>query len=669
MSLQSQMPNLDDRDFSRIVSEAKALIPRYAPEWTDHNDSDPGITLVQLFAWMTEMMLYRLNQVPELNYLKFLELLGIELKPAQPARAELTFTLSRDDADSVFIPRGSQVAAAAEGDAQPLIFETDESLVALGAKLAVVQSFDGFSYSVETTKNDSAGQWFYPFGAHAREGAALVLGFDSPVAFTAQQINLATYLAAEQRKAPIVHCDLDLESMPMPATLQWEYWDSQFWQPLSLDKDGTRAFTRSGHIYLQGPGIKAKKDKLGSVDRLLYWIRCRLVQSTYEIAPRLNSIVTNTVAATQAVTVRDEVVGGSDGRPNQTFRLANVPVVENDSPTEIDGADGLRVSVSSVQIEVAEAQVNDFKAWQQVEDFFASGPQDPHFVLNRTTGEIAFGDGQHGRIPVANPDNPAGNIVARVYRYGGGKTSLGPDTITDLQTFIAGVESATNRYAALGGAAEETLADAKLRAPQVLKSKDRAVTSEDFEYLALSTPGVRVRRAKALPLYHPKFTGSPIPGAVTVIVVPDSDAPNPVPNEATLQIVCAHLNRHRLLTSEVYVVAPVYHKVKVEAEIIVRADADLGEVKRAVDDSLQTYFHPLLGGEDRTGWEFGGDIFYSRVYRAIIDIPGVDRIQNNQLVIWLDRFRNDFCRDTTIEAGALVYSTEHAITVSYSTET
>jgi hypothetical protein len=88
-----------------------------------------------------------------------------------------------------------------------------------------------------------------------------------------------------------------------------------------------------------------------------------------------------------------------------------------------------------------------------------------------------------------------------------------------------------------------------------------------------------------------------------------------------------------------------------------------------VEDRLTTYFHPLRGGENGTGWEFGGDIFYSRVYRAIIDLPGVDRIKDNQLVIWLDRLRNDFCRDISIADGALVYSTEHDITVSYTAET
>ena len=108
-------PNLDDRTFAQIVAEAKTLIPRYTPEWTDFNESDPGITLVQLFAWMTDMLIYRLNRVPDRNYVEFLRLLGIELQPAQPASVELTFTLARNDLDSVMVPKGTQIAAAASG--------------------------------------------------------------------------------------------------------------------------------------------------------------------------------------------------------------------------------------------------------------------------------------------------------------------------------------------------------------------------------------------------------------------------------------------------------------------------------------------------------------------------------------------------------------------------
>ena len=83
-----ETPRLDDRSFNDIVEEARARIPLYTPEWTDHNLSDPGITLIELFAWMTDIVLYRLNRVPDKHYIKFMELIGMHLEEAEPARVQ-----------------------------------------------------------------------------------------------------------------------------------------------------------------------------------------------------------------------------------------------------------------------------------------------------------------------------------------------------------------------------------------------------------------------------------------------------------------------------------------------------------------------------------------------------------------------------------------------------
>jgi len=667
-------PNLDDRSFDDLVAEARRLIPRYAPEWTDHNETDPGITLVQLFAWLSEMLIYKLNQVPERNYVKFLQLLGLELEPARPARAELTFTLARDDVETVLVPLGTEVAATGGGDPAP-IFETDRALVALGAELAAVQSFDGFGYSLETTANQAADQTFPPFGPRAREGSALLLGFDSELDFTDQEINLTFAVAGDPHDEPSLCCDPDQLAAAAPATLVWEYWDGSYWQTLSLREDGTRAFSRSGHVYLEGPGTNAAKAQLGAVkDQELYWLRCRLRSSRYERAPRLEWVATNTVEATQAQTVSDEVLGGSDGRPGQSFLLAHTPVLVRRRPLTVSSDDvsgaaaaGGSVTVDSLRLEVDEGIGEErWVVWQEVPDFYASGPDDRHFVLNRTTGEVRFGDGRRGRIPVANRDNPSANVVARDYRYGGGKAAnVGAGTLTELRSWVSGVDSVTNRRAATGGAGEETVAEAKARAPREIQSRKRAVTAADFELLALATPGVRVRRAKALPLHHPAFPAARIPGVVTVVVVPDSDDDRPQPGPETLAAVCAHLDQHRLLTTELHVVAPTYHRVAIEADVVVRPEADLAEVQSQLEDELERFFHPLEGGAEGQGWVFGRDVFYSEVYRVLLGVDGVDRIRDNQLLIWLDGERQEFCRDVPLEAGALLYSGEHDVRVAY----
>src|SRR5215212_1267269 len=103
-------PNLDDRRFQDIVDQAKRLIPRYCPEWTDHNVSDPGVAMIELFAWMTDMLLYRVNQVPDKVYVKFLEMIGVRLEPPCAARAPVTFYLSAAQPTDVSIPEGTEIA-------------------------------------------------------------------------------------------------------------------------------------------------------------------------------------------------------------------------------------------------------------------------------------------------------------------------------------------------------------------------------------------------------------------------------------------------------------------------------------------------------------------------------------------------------------------------------
>src|SRR5215216_3260452 len=120
--------NLDDRDFQDIVDEAKGLIPRFCPEWTDHNVSDPGVALIELFAWMTDMLLYRVNQVPDKMYVKFLELIGVRLEPPRAARAPVTFYLSAAQPTDVSIPEGTEIATVRTETSQAIIFTSETEL-------------------------------------------------------------------------------------------------------------------------------------------------------------------------------------------------------------------------------------------------------------------------------------------------------------------------------------------------------------------------------------------------------------------------------------------------------------------------------------------------------------------------------------------------------------
>ena len=144
------IPNLDDLRFqSDLVDEARKRIIRYCPEWTEYNISDPGITLIELFAWMTEMMVYRLNRVPEKNYLKFLEMLGFQMEPAKTATADITFWLSallplgENDTTNVVVPAGTEVQSADQPD--PVVFTTSRDLKIVAPLLAHVRTENNFN--------------------------------------------------------------------------------------------------------------------------------------------------------------------------------------------------------------------------------------------------------------------------------------------------------------------------------------------------------------------------------------------------------------------------------------------------------------------------------------------------------------------------------------------
>lgn len=647
MPLQDHIPHIDDRRYDDLVAEMRTRIARYTPEWqpvwTDVNDSDPGITLVQLFAWLSEMLLYRLGKVPQLNYIKFLELLGIELEPARPAHAELTFPVQETHTEPyVTIPARTQVAAGA--GKLPVVFETERPLIALTAKLDAVQAFDGYAYRDVSQENEEAKEGFQPFGPLAVSDSALLLGFKSSGSIPRVPLHFTFWVKEESGGVSTYDCATAETARLAPATITWEYWASGEWLAMNLLQDGTQAFSRSGLVQLKMPvsGVMTQAI-IGKVKEPRFWIRARLAKIGYESSPELLAVRSNTVSAIQAETIKEEVLGGSNGRPNQVFRLDNVPVLAGSLTVEVDEGDG-------------------YQPWEQIPDFYSSTPDHQHFVLNRTTGEVHFGDGLHGRIPVANPENPAANVVAREYRVGGGKEgNVAAGKISAMLSSISGVDAnkVGNLMAAHSGRDEETLEEAKLRAPQSLKNKDRAVTAEDFE--ALARQAGNVRRAKALPLHHPDFPDVKVPGVVTVIVVPDSDQPAPMPSEGTLRTVCAYLNERRLLTCELYVMRPRYRRIAVCAEVLALPTADVAEVKNAIQGSLTDYFHPLNGGEDGHGWPFGGDVYLSLVYRRILELNGVQRIQRLELSI--DGEPVPECTDVALPEDTLLYSTDHEILV------
>jgi predicted phage baseplate assembly protein len=615
-----EAPKLDRRTFDDIYREAMLRIPRYTPEWTDFNDSDPGITLLQLYAWLTEMMLYEMNRVPERNYIKFLQLLDMELQPAQPAVAHVTFTLEAGTAAPA-IDRYTQVSAQDPETGDLLIFETETGLDLIAASLTDVQVYDGGTYTVVSEINNAGGSPFRPFGWLPQLSNALYLGFtpaDPPAATSPfpQQLRFRVFLPVDVLAGVAQSCATAVNPPVAPAELVWEYKmkaDAQRWQRLNLFSDETRAFTQEGYILLEGPQQIAPTTE-GRVEEPRYWLRCRLVSPGYPagITPEIDFIRANTAEVKNLTTINQEILGDSEGHPDQIFTLRRTPIV----------ADSLKL--------VVEVDGQEPQEWQQVDSLFPSCPDDRHFTLNPNKGEIRFGDGRRGQIPVAGA-----TIVAYQYRAGGGEAgNVGAGMIDDPLNIPGNLEI-TNERPAVGGRDEQDVAELMAEAPFRMRSRNRAITADDFTYLAQQAGGIA--KARAIAQAHPDFPDVAVPGAVTVVIVPDNNEREPKPSAAAIRHMCQHLESLRLLTTEVFVKGPTYQAVSVETKVMARPYAAFDTVTQDVIQALDAFLDPL--GRDATGqrtsqgWEFDRDFYANSLFGVILGVKDVVTVDTLKVIV------------------------------------
>ncbi|MEV6304235.1 putative baseplate assembly protein [Actinoplanes sp. NPDC051861] len=620
-------PNLDRHTFDELYEQARARIPRYTPEWTDFNDSDPGITLLQLYAWLTEQMLYEMNRVPERTYIKVLQMLGFERRPAQPAVAHLTFAPDPTAPGFPPVEAGTAVAGQA-ADGSQVLFETVEGFDPVRMPLAALQVSDGGAFTDLSTANESENTPFRPLGWVPRPGNALYLGFtppEQPVTGRVfpDELRLRVFLPppAPGTRPPVTTPQVEIV---------WEYAAAARptrWRELNTYLDGSGGFTREGDVRVEGPSrpVATGEGKLAG-DR--YWIRARLAGGAYPAggAPEIDFVRCNTIAARNLTTVRNEILGTGDGRPGQALTLASAPVLPESLTIEIE-PDGV---------------------WERADDLYASGPADKHFVLTAATGLIVFGDGAKGLIP------PGGaRIVATRYQHGGGENgNLAAGRITAPQTSLPGVESVTNVRAATGGRDEQPAEDLIDAAPRMLRNRERAVSAEDFATLAEDIGGVR--RAVAVPLAHPRHPGVEVPGAVTVVVVPEEGGVPPVPTPDLLAVVRQRLDPARLITTELHVTGPHYLRVSVSAAV--RADPTVagGTVQRLVLAALGTHLDPVKRG-------FGADLVPSLLYGVLQSVPEVRDVTS--LSIEVQGRRREVTEQIVAGPGELFYGEGHQITV------
>lgn len=289
-------------------------------------------------------------------------------------------------------------------------------------------------------------------------------------------------------------------------------------------------------------------------------------------------------------------------------------------------------TIDPAPVEVASVRVYAGRgtAWRRFTvhgDLVASGPADAHATLDATSGEIAFGDGQHGIVP------PEGRLVVAVARSTlAAAANVAAGTVDRVTGDASAGVAVAQPLPAAGGAAGETEGEAEVRAYALAAAATRAVTAADIEQIARATPGTRIARVAVLPEVHPGFACVRAPGVVTVIVVPWLPAGRPEPSPGLRRAVAAQLAPRRLIGTRFEVTGPRYVSVTVQATLAARRLAVPADVRRRAVAALDVFLGPLRGGPDGTGWPFGRDVVRAEVMQALDDVDGVDHVLTLDLI-------------------------------------
>lgn len=668
-------PILDDRSYQQLRDELVRRIPVYAPEWTDHNASDPGITLIELFAFLGENLLYRFNQIPDATKLAFLRLLQIPLRPATPARSLVTLTSTDSSGAAVLVPIGTQMMAGSlpfdsltEVSAWPLEVTAIGKIVApepdapdekefaqasIDARGGIKQGEKAAYYKNQTVPGDPS----------APDAAAVdFTSATGPVDFQ-KSVDGAIWIAVRQTAItkinllcgalvsigfildPVVPSIDQISACPgigstdNGAEMIWEastgIIDSNG-QPtfaaLKVEGDTTRGLASQGVVQLRLPddittlGVFTPPDPdLQGTDsfppqiedqqlaqNVIFWLRASRRDPARPLG-KLLFVGINATEVVQMVKAPTEFVGTGNAGASQTYKLIHRSVIAGTAHIQVEGS-------------------SSWTDWEAVDGFEDSDEGSLHYVLDPEAGTITFGNGIRGRAPQIGE-----RVRAVEYRYGGGIAgNVGAKAISQ----VAGVPSVkcSNPMPAVGGAPGESIADGLERVPGEFRRHDRAVTQSDFQELALATPGAGVGRADCMPLFDPTTKDRNAAGVVSVVVWPREDLKNPnapKPDRTLLGQVCAWLDARRLVTTELYIIPPTYKKIAVAVGLQAKPGYGIEAVRRWVELVIRQYVAPLPPyGPAGGGWPLGRAVYGPELEAAALQVEGVQYVECLRLGVW-----------------------------------
>lgn len=673
-------PSLDDRRFDDLVEDLIARIPAHTPEWTNPRLGDPGRTLIELFAWLGDALLYRVNLIPERQRLVFLKLLGMPLRPALPAQGIVSLGYAQPTTLSAttLVPGGRITGAVPfemlqETTVLPVSGEvyikrslSDADAARMGEViqgLTRIHRISGQAHAYEASAIFSGGR-AEPDGVDVFADSAdraLWIALLAPVAPKPEEqdtVNAAARASLGGGDAAIppllsmgVVPALKMPELfeqvdtPAPVPVLWEITtrgrgpnDTDY---LTLDPlpgtDTTGGLSRPGTLRLPLPDesfiwapsndvgvnpragvgdVPPRLDDTAKASRLLAWLRLRPKPGSEVASLPLAWLGINATAVDQRQTLAGHVLGVSTGTADQVFQL---PLGSVDS--------------DSLKLEVEEPG-RGYQPWYRVDDLSAISAdanvarEARAFQLDAEAGTLRFGDGVRGRIPERQM-----RVRMASGRFGGGRAgnlpagSLAEISPKTLDNRPAPPLKVWQPLPTTGGDDAETLALAERRIPAVLRHRDRAVTALDYQRIALDTPALEVGRVEVLPRFKPRDRRFDVPGVVTVLALPQkplSGAPNPRPDRPFIERVFSHVSARTPLSTELYVIGCEYVPMGLAAGVAIRDGFSRDKVLFDVREAIKRMLWPLPpGGLEEKGWPLGRSVRERELEVDISRVPGV----------------------------------------------
>ena len=613
--------NLDTIDFEKLVDDARGLIPRYAPLWTDHNAHDPGITLIELLAWIADQEIYRVGFVGERHLKSFAALLGVQERKAQPARG-LVWPPDKEDevnneagkkgfvpvAEPIELERKTRIVNPAQTDIPFTVAfpqgSTDKTrLVLSDAKPLRVHAVAGASRIAVNYLSDRKGAVYVPDFSRDAAAQQIELSFDRPVMRpVADDLDRLVALGISVKsEIPGAH-DEDAKSWG-PIAFDYRV-GADGWQRVDVVSDGTLALARTGVVVLRIPP--------GTGDSSV--LRLRLDRGFFPVAPKLTKLALNVLPIVQLETVEAGMLARGNGLPDQVVSLdiSNLP------------EPGAEVRELAVFTEEDNTRVE----WTPVPDFKRSGPNDSHYVVDKPRKRLRFGNGINGRIP---PRDSAIRHDAFHVTHGR-EGNLG----ASLKWRLAGSlgEFGKNLEPMSGGSDASSVEELIARARKQAVGRDALLTNDDLRDAVLNLPGFVVGRADVLVRHDPSVPHQPIRGTRTLIVVPARDPLTPPSGPVPAQYLDAlreALAPRRLLGERLSIEGPSYVRVDIALRILIApgsdADAVGDEIKRAIGARLSDLRHP--GGV--MPWPLGRPVTAGEIKGIAARVKGVTAIQQCSL--------------------------------------